>query len=260
MQRLKFSKWRVFNPVGDVLRTKLVWRTTWSFIISDTMQSSAFLPDLQYNPFMFNNIRNIVTDNNWAGPAHHRSSASFQAAVFFRRYRCDGVAISMWPKLVSAVNPSGVYDAGTYEFLQNSQWSFNVRAGGTSEYATGLSRNMYMPYTVAESRWGRSWPVTNPNTNYTKRRRIYFSTKKVFGPLLYSKTDLDFTGVTDFSDDSGFAAAGIPVIGPALRFSVTRSDSATNNIPSTWGVRFEIPMTFVFYVTYFDKYPNATTL
>lgn len=259
MQRMKFYKWPTRNPGGDVLRTKLVLRTSWNPVMEAGNNSFAMVPTNENLPLRINDLYRLTTFGSWAdGGQESRSSASFQAAVLFRRYRCDGIAITAYPTKTFIGTPPE-YDQSIKDMLWYTPYCFNIRADSDTMNITSPGLINYLPTIVQESRWGRSWILPNPQASRPRRCRVYYSTKKVYGPLKYAKTDLDFTGLTDFSDNSGFASTGGPIEGPVFRMSLSRADSSVPTLPTGYSINWNVTLVFTMYVTYFDRLPNAAT-
>jgi len=251
MQKYKVVRWPAYNPVGDVLRAKLVWATSWipSIVNPATVVQT---PVVGSAPYMINDIYEITNASVWAGTSHPRSSASLQASVIFRRFRCTGVKIQWQASIV------GTTGAGNDDFvarrINNTPYMFCVHAGGSDNNTIGdLAIN---PFITPEQRWSICRDVDGIDQP-KKWHSVYFSMAKLVGQE-YTRTDTQYSGYTSSSDASGFspAAAERPVTGAFYRFGIT---SPTGLSPqATYDPMFIVQFKYTFYVTYFDKIPNTT--
>lgn len=251
MQKFKISRWPAYNPGGDVLRTKLIWMTSWISGLASPNTAVA-IPPVSALPFLITDLFEILTSPLWAATAHARSSASFQAAVLFRRFRCTGIKIQ-WQSTITGTTGSGTNPIHSNNVL-NSPFKFYVSAGGIDSGLIGaLPIN---PFITPEQRWSRARDVDAPGM--PKRwHSVYFSVAKLIG-LAYNKTDINFSGGTDAAGASGFSAPPTdrPLLGPWLRMGIASATGVTTQL--TYDPTFHTQMKFTFYTTYFDKIQNAT--
>lgn len=248
MQKFKIARWPTYNPVGDVLRTKLIWSTYWiSGLASPSVTTT--IPPMSAAPFMFTDLYELVNSAFWSGSSHPASSAAFDAAVFFRRYRCTGIKIQWQSKVVSVggVGAASVERDNAF----NRPYQFGIMAGGPDNNVIGdLAIN---PFITTEQRWAIMKNV-DPWIAEPKWHSVYLSASKLIG-LGYNKTDLAFSGLTDNAVPGGFAATGRPGVGPFLRMGIV---PASGIVPvATYDPNFQTQLKFTLYVTYFEKIPNT---
>lgn len=251
MQKFKITRWPKYNPAGDVLRTKLIWLTTWTSGLASPSNVTA-IPAIGSIPFLMIDLFEILNSPLWAGTAHPRSSASFQAAVLFSKFRLTGVKIQ-WQSMLIGSSGAGTNDPAR-RTVENTPYKFAVTAGGLdSGLTTSLPINAFI---TGEQRWAIVRDVDTPG-QAKNWHSVYFSVAKLIG-LPYNKTDSVYSGGTDGTTASGFAAAPTsrPLLGPWYRFGIVPINGV--GPPATYDPNFQTQMKFTFYVTYFDKIANLT--
>lgn len=254
MQRIKIARWPRLNPIGDMLKAKIVFFNCWTPNI-DTGTSAIAFPADNATPLQMNDPYALITASNWILNAP-RSSGAQVAAQQFRRYCMTGLKMKCYPRLVN-ISTTTTSTAPTplqlvnMDILRNKQYVFMIRAGGQGD---GFPASLLpIPFQTFEDRWQKSGRVGTADEP-SKPVKAYWNFKKVWGPMPYTQTDQSFTGLTNPAATPFFSSAldSRPSQGPFMRMGITRLDGASN--PTDILARFEVGMVMTMYMTYYDRF------